>query len=99
MLNVRVCCSQILLDFGLAEELTPRVRKHFISFLHCISRGDGRRGAHHMLHFGQSQMCPHPEAFELDMAAMFGRECNVHSPRGINVDRVRRSARGDNVCP
>lgn len=28
-----------LLDWGLAEELTPQVRHHFISFLHCISSG------------------------------------------------------------
>lgn len=27
-------------DFGLAEELTPAVRHHFISFLHMISRGE-----------------------------------------------------------
>ena len=29
----------MLLDFGLAEELSPEVRQHFISFLHCIARG------------------------------------------------------------
>lgn len=29
----------VLLDFGLAEELTPAVRRHFISFLHYIARG------------------------------------------------------------
>lgn len=28
-----------LLDFGLAEELTPAVRFRFISFLHMISAG------------------------------------------------------------
>ena len=28
-----------LLDFGLAEELPPAVRFHFISFLHTISAG------------------------------------------------------------
>ena len=31
--------TMTLLDWGLAEELTPRVRHHFISFLHCISSG------------------------------------------------------------
>lgn len=30
----------ILLDFGLAEELTPAVRRHFISFLNMISKGE-----------------------------------------------------------
>ena len=29
----------VLLDFGLAEELTPPVRVHFISFLHYIAKG------------------------------------------------------------
>ena len=29
----------ILLDFGLAEELTPVVRRHFISLLHMIGKG------------------------------------------------------------
>ena len=29
----------VLLDFGLAEELTPAVRFHFISFLHYIAKG------------------------------------------------------------
>ena len=83
-------CSalQILLDFGLAEELTPRVRKHFISFLHCISQGDGVRGAHHMLQFGEKQSCMNPAGFEADMCAMFRTECNIYAKRGVDVDRV-----------
>ncbi len=80
--------GQILLDFGLAEELTPRVRKHFISFLHAISKGDGAAGTRHMLHFGAVQTCPDPAAFERDMTAMFARECNIYSKRGVDVDRV-----------
>lgn len=32
----------VLLDFGLAEELTPNVRHHFISFLHHIMSGKCR---------------------------------------------------------
>ena len=79
---------QILLDFGLAEELTPRVRKHFISFLHCIARGDGNRGAYHMLQFGEKQACLHPAAFTTDMQDMFRQECDIHSKRGVDVDRV-----------
>ena len=51
-----VCVAQILLDFGLAEELTPRVRRHFISFLHAISKGDAAAGARHMLQFGAVQV-------------------------------------------
>lgn len=79
---------QILLDFGLAEELTPRVRKHFISFLHAISKGDARAGTRHMLHFGAQQTCTNPAAFERDMTAMFAKECNIYSKRGVDVDRV-----------
>lgn len=47
--------AQVLLDFGLAEELTPRVRKHFLSFLHAIGAGNGAAGARHMLAFGVVQ--------------------------------------------
>jgi hypothetical protein len=39
----------VLLDFGLAEELTPAVRHHFISFLHMIAKGDGAAAARHLL--------------------------------------------------
>lgn len=35
----QVPLQMTLLDFGLAEELTPAVRHHFISFLHTISSG------------------------------------------------------------
>ncbi len=40
----------VLLDFGLAEELTPAVRFHFISFLHMIAKGGpkGRIGSMHV---------------------------------------------------
>lgn len=81
--------AQILLDFGLAEELTPRVRKHFISFLHAISKGDGAAGTRHMLAFGKQQSCPDPTAFEADMTDMFRRECNIYSRRGVDVDLVQ----------
>ena len=37
--TVRGQLQLILLDFGLAEELTPAVRHHFISFLHMIAAG------------------------------------------------------------
>ena len=53
----RASLRQVLLDFGLAEELTPRVRKHFLSFLHAIGAGDGVAGARHMLAFGATQVC------------------------------------------
>lgn len=54
--EIRSQLQLVLLDFGLAEELTPRVRKHFISFLHMISAGNGRRAAHHMLLFSTKQV-------------------------------------------
>ena len=53
--EIRKQLQLVLLDFGLAEELTPRVRKHFISFLHMISAGNGRRAAYHMLLFSTNQ--------------------------------------------
>lgn len=54
--EIRSQLQLVLLDFGLAEELTPRVRKHFISFLHMISSGNGRRAAYHMLLFSTQQV-------------------------------------------
>jgi hypothetical protein len=42
-----------------------------------------------MLHFGAEQGCSDAAAFERDMTAMFSRECNIYSKRGIDVDRVR----------
>lgn len=81
----------VLLDFGLAEELTPRVRRHFISFLTCISKGDGRRAAHHLLRWGRDQRCPNPAALTADMEALFAERCNVHAPAGIDLDQVLKS--------
>ena len=37
--TVRGQLQLILLDFGLAEELTPTIRHHFISFLNNIAAG------------------------------------------------------------
>ena len=33
----------VILDFGLAEELDPTVRFHFLSFMQMVGRGDGAR--------------------------------------------------------
>ena len=90
--EIRSQLQLVLLDFGLAEELTPRVRKHFISFLHMISAGNGRRAAHHMLLFSSKQECPRPEAFADDMEAMFNVEAQIDGPDGIDVDKVNQSA-------
>jgi hypothetical protein len=40
----------VLLDFGLAEELTPDVRQRFISFLNCIPAGGWVEGSHMYWH-------------------------------------------------
>ena len=37
--NGRLRTQLVLLDFGLAEELTPEVRHHFVSFLNAICSG------------------------------------------------------------
>lgn len=89
--EIRSQLQLVLLDFGLAEELTPRVRKHFISFLHMISAGNGRRAAHHMLLFSSKQECRRPEAFADDMEALFNVEAQIDGPDGIDVDKVSKS--------
>ncbi|KAL4443762.1 hypothetical protein ABPG75_011499 [Micractinium tetrahymenae] len=78
----------VLLDFGLAQELTPAVRHHFVSFLHMISRGDGRAAAHHLLRWAERQRCPDPEAFIADMEALFRERCDMRCPAGIDLDAV-----------
>ena len=65
----------MLLDFGLAEELTPRVRKHFLSFLHAICAGNGAAGARHMLAFGVVQVC---FSLDLGLGSMFWFTCGYH---------------------
>ncbi|KAL3147271.1 hypothetical protein ABBQ32_002762 [Trebouxia sp. C0010 RCD-2024] len=86
--EIRSQLQLVLLDFGLAEELTPRVRKHFISFLHMISAGNGRKAAYHMLLFSTKQECPRPQAFADDMETLFGVEAQISGPDGIDVDKV-----------
>ncbi|GMH32943.1 hypothetical protein BSKO_00777 [Bryopsis sp. KO-2023] len=83
--------QMILLDFGLVEELMPNVRKHFISFLNMISKGDGENAAQHFLHWSDDQQCPDPEAFVQDMVALFEEHCDVQSPEGIDLDKVIKS--------
>jgi hypothetical protein len=41
-----------------------------------------------MLKFGAVQRCPSPLAFTADMVSLFRRECNIYTPRGINLDTV-----------
>lgn len=80
----------VLLDFGLAEELTPNVRKHFVGFLFCIASGDGVGAAEHLLHWGVKQKCPDPAAFKKDIVTLFKSECDVHAEAGIDLDAVMK---------
>eukprot|EP00850_Spirogloea_muscicola_P004726 SM000020S06076 [mRNA] locus=s20:890226:896111:+ [translate_table: standard] len=69
----------VLLDFGLAEELSPRVRHHFLSFISMIGLGNGRAAARHLLAFSwpQRQQCPSPKELADDMDNLFIRNCNL----------------------
>ncbi|KXZ56229.1 hypothetical protein GPECTOR_1g2 [Gonium pectorale] len=81
----------VLLDFGLAEELTPTVRYHFISFLHHLMRGDGAAAAAHLLRWtSRRQACPDPRAFVADMRALAAARCDVRSLPGIDLDAVMK---------
>ena len=64
------------------------MRHHFISFLHMIAGGNGRRAAHHMLHMGGHSNVASAAAFTDDMEALFAETCNIHGPDGIDVDKV-----------
>lgn len=81
----------ILLDFGLAEELTPRIRRHFIGFLNAISAGDGGVAAQHLLNWSTKQECPDTLALKEDVKLLFAKKCNIHSKDGINLDDVMKS--------
>ncbi|GFH27996.1 ABC1 domain-containing protein [Haematococcus lacustris] len=81
----------VLLDFGLAEELSPRVRHHFISFLNCIAAGNGLRAAQHLLMWSTQQRCPAPLAFTRAMEELFAVHCNIHQAAGIDLDLVMKA--------
>lgn len=70
------------------SSLLLQVRHHFISFLHMIAGGNGRRAAHHMLHMGGHSNMAGAAAFTDDMEALFADCCNIHGPDGIDVDKV-----------
>lgn len=80
----------VLLDFGLAEELTPRIRMHFISFITAVAAGHGARAAHHLLQWGEHQRCPDPVAFTEDVIRLFDTHCNIHSAGGVDLDLVMK---------
>ncbi|CAM6099488.1 unnamed protein product [Calypogeia fissa] len=77
----------VLLDFGLAEELTPVVRYHFLSFIMMIGAGDGEHAAYHLLQFSwpHEQTCRNPNLLVADMKHLFALECNLkYSPIDLN---------------
>jgi aarF domain-containing kinase len=69
----------VLLDFGLAEELPPQVRYHFISFIINIGAANGKRAAHHLLQFSwpHEQRCRRPDLLVNDMNELFKKECDL----------------------
>ena len=71
--EVRGKLQLILLDFGLAEELNPTVRKHFISFLHMIAAGEAL--------FHESHPTPHPFANLLRNLFPYGYACEIVARR------------------
>jgi aarF domain-containing kinase len=81
----------VLLEFGLAEELTPDVRTHFLSFLFLIAAGDGAAAARHLLRWSTAQECADPAAFAADMATLFDRACDLRAPAGIDLDAVMKA--------
>lgn len=81
----------VLLDYGLAEELTPKVRYHFISFLNCLAPGDGKTAAYHILNWSERQACPDPAAFTRAVQQLFKTHCNIHHPQGVNLDDVMKA--------
>ncbi len=84
----------VLLDFGLAEQLTPAVRHHFISFLLAIAAGNGAAAGRHLLCWSHRQSCPDPAAFRRAVCELFDAACNVHAPAGINLDAVMKAVMG-----
>lgn len=81
----------VLLDYGLAEELTPEVRRNFIGFLMAIASGDGQRAAETLLLWSPEGTCADMASFEDDMRGLFRRQCDIRSEEGIDVDAVLKA--------
>ncbi|WIA32106.1 hypothetical protein OEZ86_002957 [Tetradesmus obliquus] len=84
----------VLLDFGLAEQLTAEVRHHFISFLNAISAGDGLCAARHLLRWSHTQACEDPRGFTSDVMDLFSDRCRIGSEAGIDLDGVMKAVLG-----
>jgi predicted unusual protein kinase regulating ubiquinone biosynthesis (AarF/ABC1/UbiB family) len=81
----------VLLDFGLAEQLTEEVRHHFISFLNAISAGDGLCAARHLLRWSHTQACEDARGFTSDVMDLFSDRCQISSEAGIDLDAVMKA--------
>lgn len=78
----------VLLDLGLAEELTPAVRRTFVSLLAAIGAGDGARAARHVLAMADNQTCADPAGFEAALATLFRSAADIRSLGGVDLDAV-----------
>jgi len=73
------------------RSLQSQVRYKFLSFLHAIGAGRGRRAAALLLTWASQQNCRDPVAFTTAMELLFARRCQVTSPGGIDLDMVIKS--------
>lgn len=83
----------VLLDFGLAEELTPEVRHRFISFINAIGACNADAAARHLLAWNgaRPQGCPDPAALRADMRSLFAHACDLRAPHGVDLDHVMKA--------
>jgi len=70
--NKEPCPSIILLDAGMATQLTEKERFHMLGLFRSVAELDGEAAAEHTLSFaGAKQSCPDPEGFRQDMLNHF----------------------------
>ena len=83
----------VLLDFGLAEELTPEVRHRFISFINAIGACNADAAVRHLLAWNgaRPQGCPDPAALRADMRSLFAHACDLSAPHGVDLDHVMKA--------
>ena len=91
--STEVKAQLVMLDFGLAQELSPQERQHFISFIMNIGSGDGVSAARHVLAWGEDQRCIDKASFIKEMDQLFKRECDI-AKVDIDADTVLREVFG-----
>ena len=60
-----------------------------VIYVRTFALGNGSSAAKHLLKWGAKQRCRDPIAFSQDIIDLFQRECNIHAPLGIDLDKVR----------